>query len=182
MSGDNGQRRICVDTLAECERSAQFWTGNLGIYADRLQARANRHAIIAGIISAITSLAAWPALSSSPGWWARLFVSGLALSAAVVAIIPTTLNYSDGAQKATSLIAEYGHHIGVLRDARIALEEGTDVDEDYLRSIHAAFEATKVKKDAVRPFPRKLQAQRNVEERTYKVEHRVGRQLLAGRA
>lgn len=62
---------ISIDTLAECERSAQFWADNLPLYGAGLQTQADRYAIAAAIISAATGLSVWATLASSTHVWAQ---------------------------------------------------------------------------------------------------------------
>jgi hypothetical protein len=143
----------------------------MGHYASDLQQKADIYAIAAALLSAITGLAVWPLIASSTSLWAKLIVSVMALTSTVVAIVPKTFNYADGSRTATKLAVEYGHHIGTLNDALYSLKKGIYVDEAALNRIRDAFEVTRAEKEALRPFPEKLQEKHNAEEEKYKNTH-----------
>lgn len=170
MNTTINQPHISEASLQECERSATFWAEHIGHYASDLQQRADNYAIAAAILSTVTGLAVWPLITSSTDWWGQLIVSAMALAAAIVATVPKTRNYADGARTATTLAVEYAHHVGALRDALDSLKHDNRPDDAALEKIRGAFEATRAQKEALRPFPDKLQEQRNAEKERYEIQ------------
>lgn len=63
----------------DCLESATFWVDELPRYADRNQRLADRWAIAAGLVAAVTGLAIWPASADSTSVAETALVSAGAL-------------------------------------------------------------------------------------------------------
>lgn len=148
---------ISEQRLKECLESAGFWANHLNLYSDSMQALADRYAISASLISAVTGLGAWGTIAASTKWWGQAAVGVMAFAAAGAAVIPKVRGYSDCALKAAPLSTEYGKVLGTLEDALNELRSGNPNAQTHAREAIAAFEDAKRKKDALKPFPRQLQ-------------------------
>jgi hypothetical protein len=146
-----------VDGLDESIESARFWADHLQLYSDWMQTVNDRYAIGAALISAVTGLAIWGTVSSETHLWGQAATSAMAFAAAAAAIIPKIRGYGDCALKAAPLSAEYGHSLGELENALEAVKSNLPKARATARQAVKGFEAVKAKKDALRPYPRKLQ-------------------------
>ncbi|MGA3058452.1 MAG: hypothetical protein ABSE70_10540 [Candidatus Limnocylindrales bacterium] len=154
MPGDT--RAYSQDGLNESIESARFWADHMQLYSDWMQTVNDRYAIAAALISAVTGLAIWGTISHYDPW-AQLATSAMAFAAAAAAIIPKIRGYGDCALKAAPLSAEYGHSLGELENALEAVKSNLPRARATARQAVKDFEAVKAKKDALRPYPRKLQ-------------------------
>ena len=150
---------ISQPRLTECIESARFWANNLNSYSDKMQSLADRYAITASLISTVTGLAAWGMIAASPKMWAQVLLGVLAFAAAAVALIPKVRGYGECAVKAAPLSTEYGKVLGDLQDALSELQSGSPKAQTDSRAAVDAFQKTKEKKDALKPFPRKLEVE-----------------------
>ena len=149
---------ISASRLDDCIQSADFWGNHIGLYADWMQTLSDRYAIGSALISTVTGLAIWGSISAS-ALWAEVATGLMAFAAAAAAIVPKVRGYGDCARQAAPLSAEYGHSMGELQDALDAVKSNRPKAQVSARKAVEGFEAIKAKKDALRPYPRKLQAQ-----------------------
>jgi len=148
---------ISEQRLTECIPDARFWANHLNSYSERMQSLADWYAIVATLISTITGLTAWKMVAASPKPWAQVLVAVMAFAAAVVAFIPKVKGYGDCAVKSAPLSTEYGKVYGDLLDALNDIRSGNPNAQFHAQAAVAAFQHAKEKKDALRPFPRKLE-------------------------
>lgn len=146
---------VTRDRVEGCSTSARYWARALPHYADKEQRWADVCSLLAGVISAITSLAIWPLVTGvadnkvdSVTVGAIVF-SGFALAAAIVALLPRVFNFGEMAGGARELATRYGSMVGELRD----LLGEPEFDPFAARPIVDEFEKTKAKKDALRRLP-----------------------------
>ena len=85
------------------EHSAEFWSTHLGRYGGEMSAKANRFAMAAAAVSALTGAAVWTTLSDSKNPWAQILVTLMAVVVAVLAMWPTQAGYSECASQAATL-------------------------------------------------------------------------------
>lgn|SRR5512143_574390 len=149
--------KVSEQRIIECVPNARFWAQHLNSYSERMQSLADWYAIVAATISTITGLAAWKMVSSSPKPWAQALVAVMAFAAAIVAFVPKVKGYGDCAIKAAPLSTEYGKVYGKLLDALDEIHSGDTNAQLHAQAAMDAFEHAKEKKDALRPFPRKLE-------------------------
>ena len=142
--------------LNGCIVSANFWAPKLNVYSADMQDLADRYAIIASLISAVTGLAAWGTIAASTKWWGQVLVGVMAFAAAVVAVIPKVRGYSDCALKAASLATEYGQVLGDLEDSLNELQSHDQNAQSHSQAAVGEFEKIREKKNNLRPFPKKL--------------------------
>jgi hypothetical protein len=143
--------------LTECIVSARFWANHLNSYSDKMQALADGYAISASLISTITGLAVWGMIAASPKLWAQVLVGAMAFAAAAVAVVPKVKGYGECAVKAAPLSTEYGKVLGDLEDALTELQSHNPSAQTDSRAAVDAFQVVKAKKDALKPFPRRLE-------------------------
>jgi hypothetical protein len=72
-------------------------------------------------------------------------------------VIPKVRGYGDCAVKAAPLSTEYGKVLGDLQDALSELQSSSPNAQSDSRAAAEAFQGIKAKKDALKPFPRKLE-------------------------
>lgn len=149
---------VSKSRLDDCIQSADFWAAHIGLYSDWMQTLSDRYAIGAALLSTVTGLTIWGSVSGSGALWAQAAAGVMAFLAAAAAIVPKVRGYGDCARQAAPLSAEYGHSLGELQDALDAVSAGRAKAQAAARKAVENFEAIKVKKDALRPYPRKLQA------------------------
>jgi hypothetical protein len=147
---------VSASRVNGCLNSAVFWVQELPRYADRNQRKADAWAIAAGILSAITSLAIWPVVTNDASAFSKVLVSAVALAAAVCALVPRVMNYSEMAGAARELASRYGSLTGQLIDLH---EMGDDLDQVRALQIVTEFSAVKEKKDGLRGLPDKLKVE-----------------------
>jgi hypothetical protein len=147
------------DGLNEYIESARFWADHIQLYSDGMQTLSDRYAIGAALISAFTGLAIWGTISSSPLFLAQAAPSTMAFCAAAAAIIPKIKGYGNCALNAAPLSTDYTHSLAELLNAQEAVKSGRPKAQLSARKAVAGFEAVKAKKDALRPYPRRLQDQ-----------------------
>ena len=150
---------ITKQRIDGCLASATHWADQLPVFANRMQRLADRYAILAAILSAITGLAAWGAIAQSGSGWARGLAALVGLTAAVVGIVPRVKNYAEAASKSRELASQYGSIKGRLLDAQAWLGHGAS--DVVLRQLVADFESVKKSKDLLVPYPAEAQAARN---------------------
>jgi hypothetical protein len=145
---------ITKDRVEQCYASAAYWARALPHYADSEQSKADWCSLIAGVAAAITGLGIWPLLGINDGKvtelnpWTLAF-SGLALVAAIAALLPRIYNYGEMAGHAREVGTRYGTLVGALED--LVLE--SPFDPIAARAVVDEFEATKAKKDSLRRLP-----------------------------
>ena len=152
-----------VQSLLWDEHSALFWTQHLGRYSGRMRGRVDGYALAAAVISAVTGAAVWATVSSLTGVWPQLLVTAVAVTSTIVALVPKQLNYGDAADKASGLSARYLHVLHRLRSARLAVSAGRPEAAELAAAAIAEFEAVRADKEHLRPYPKKLQAQHELE-------------------
>jgi hypothetical protein len=157
MPGDT--RAYSPDGLNEYIDSARFWGDHIQLYSDWMQTLSDRYAIGAALISAFTGLAIWGTISSSAQVWAQAAASTMAFCAAAAAIIPKIKGYGNCALSAAPLSTDYGHALDELLTALEGVKSARPKAQVGARKAVADFEAVKAKKDALRPYPRRLQEQ-----------------------
>jgi hypothetical protein len=146
-STDDNPSTISVshENLQECLDSSAYWVRLLPEYANDMQHKADRWAIAAGVVSAITSLGVWSTLSNMTTWWSQGIVAVASLIAGVCALIPRVKNYGEMAGHARELTARYGKTLGDLLDLR---EQDSQWATDRAHEAIAAFDSVKAAKDA----------------------------------
>ena len=147
---------VTRDRVEGCYASAKYWARALPHYADREQRNADLCGLLAGIFSAITGLAIWPLVTGvtegttvsaiTPG---TILFSGVALAAAIVALLPRIFNFGEMAGGSRELASRYGAMVGGLQD----LLGPQEFDPIAARPVVEEFEETKAKKDALRRLP-----------------------------
>jgi hypothetical protein len=155
--------KISEQNLIECIVSARLWTTRLGPYSAKMQAMADRYAIVAALISVITGLTAWGSIAGSPKLWAQVLVGLMAFAAAAAAVIPRITGYSDCAVKAAPLSTEYGKVLGKLLNALDEMLSDSPDAQVHSRAFIDDFDETRARKQALKPFPTKVQAQVDLE-------------------
>lgn len=138
--------RMCVD-------STTYWAVELPRYANRQQDKADRWALAAGVVGAITGLSAFPTLENT-GLWGRVAVAAAAFLAAALALVPRVKNYAEMAGKAREIASAYGPLRGGFVDAYAEMETGRGSD-DARRALVEEFQAVKAKKDELRYLPQR---------------------------
>lgn len=138
--------RMCVD-------STTYWAVELPRYANRQQDKADRWALAAGVVGAITGLSAFPTLENT-GLWGRIAVAAAAFLAAAFALVPRVKNYAEMAGKAREIASAYGPLRGGFVDAYAEMEAGRGSD-DARRALVEEFQAVKAKKDELRYLPQR---------------------------
>lgn len=142
------------------QEDAAFWANRLPRFAAAMQARADRFALVAGFLSAITGLGIWATIAASIDPRAQVAVGFVALAAAVVGLVPKTMGYADCASNAFDISAAYGHAEGELVKAHRKL-----VDEDpdalaFAEDARKAFEEVRIRKEKLHPYLTALEAER----------------------
>jgi len=150
-----------VKTLLECEDSARFWTAKLPSYGQKMQNLADRYAIGAAALAALTALGVWGTLADSTQILAAVAVSVASIATALVTAIPKIKGWAECAGAVPGLVARYGHTIGDLENARAALTHGLAGADRQAERARAEFEAVKADKQRLRPFPTALQEERD---------------------
>jgi hypothetical protein len=141
--------------------SAEFWTTHINLYSEKMQRLADRYAIAASLISTITGLAVWGTIASSTKWWGQALVCVMAFAAAAVALIPKIRRYNECAVNSLPLSSEYADSLGALHTALEEIHNGSPDAQKDSREAVDKFKDTKKKKDALRPFPWKLEEEIN---------------------
>jgi hypothetical protein len=152
---------VSESRVQECEVSARFWATKILLYAQHMRALSDRYAIFAAILSAVTGLGVWTTLAASTQWLPVLVVSLVSLAAAAVAIIPQVKGYGTCAEAATALGPRYGHVLGELKDALGMLHNNHQDGPSFASQAVKDFEEVKAAKDALKPYPDRLQAEIN---------------------
>jgi hypothetical protein len=146
--------------VEECERSARFWALELAPWADEMSALADRYAIVAAILSALSGLAVWPVIEGLPGLKGRIIVSVVALASSVSILIPKIRGYAECAKSAFSIGERYGDVLGALVDAREKFV-AKDPNAPMLgRLAVEKFQEVRKAKEALKPYPRDLELKR----------------------
>ncbi len=145
--------------VAEGLKSATFWAEILAYHADGLQKRADTWSISAGLFAAIAGLAAWKLVTDTRAGWAIILTSGLALAAALSALVPRIKNYAENAALSRELAARYGQTRGALTDTLEWMNSNL-ADDAAVRAAVAEFEAIKKSKDSMRYVPIRSEATR----------------------
>jgi hypothetical protein len=139
--------------VEECLDSASFWAEILAYHADGLQKRADTWSISAGLLAAIAGLSAWKLVTDqTTARWAIVLTSGLALAAAISALVPRIKNYAENAALSRELAARYGQSKGLLTDT-LAWMKSSKANETVVRAVVADYEAIKKSKDSMRYVP-----------------------------
>jgi hypothetical protein len=139
--------------VLECIDSAEFWSTEIGPYAEDMRKRADFYAISSVVLSTITGLGVWSTLAGSTHWPAVLLVSLVALASAAVAAIPQIKGYGRCAEAAASLGPRYGHVLGELEDALAMLRNGHPDGSARASQALKEFEEVRTAKQNLRPFP-----------------------------
>jgi hypothetical protein len=146
---DSPRVSVTRERIATCLESALFWARELPRYADRQQRRADAWSIAAGVLAALTSLSVFPLMSSTVADAGKWIIAGLALAAAVCALIPRVRSYGELAGQAREVSSRYGRLTGELMD----MVRAEWVDQERARYVVTEFQATKEKKDSLRGLP-----------------------------
>jgi hypothetical protein len=146
---DSPRVSVTRERIATCLESALFWARELPRYADRQQRRADAWSIAAGVLAALTSLSVFPLMSSTVADAGKWIIAGLALAAAVCALIPRVRSYGELAGQAREVSSRYGRLTGELMD----MARAEWVDQERARYVVTEFQATKEKKDSLRGLP-----------------------------
>jgi hypothetical protein len=107
---------VSVASLQECLDSARYWIQLLPAYANAMQRRADRLAIAAGLLAAITGLSVWTDFQQASNALGRWTVVAVSLLSAMLALMPRVKNYGEMAGHARELSANYGQVSGALLD------------------------------------------------------------------
>lgn len=146
---DSPRVSVTRERIATCLESALFWARELPRYADRQQRRADAWSIAAGVLAALTSLSVFPFMSSGAAEAGKWVVAGMALLAAVCALVPRVRSYGELAGQAREVSSRYGRLTGDLMD----LVRAEWIDQERARYVVNEFQATKEKKDSLRGLP-----------------------------
>ncbi|MBK8447085.1 MAG: hypothetical protein IPL41_10525 [Micropruina sp.] len=139
--------------VRDCLDSARYWVLLLPAYANDKQRTADRWAIAAGLLAAVTSLTVWATLEESTSNWARAAVAIFSLATAVCALFPRVKNYGEMAGHARELSARYGQILGDLFNL---WDHPSALSTPAAHEVITAFDAVKAAKDAnLRDLPLK---------------------------
>ncbi|MER6975479.1 hypothetical protein ACFVDI_04885 [Nocardioides sp. NPDC057767] len=141
---------ITLQNLEECLRSVTHWTDELPRYASREQGKADRFAITAGVLAAVTGASIYPVAQSDGPAWLSLVLALPALVAAICAVFPNVRNYSEMAGRARELTTSYGPLKGVFMDA---VEGYPTLSQDEAHKLMKKFHQVKGKKDQLQRVP-----------------------------
>ena len=155
-SADVSETTLLADII-----SAEYWTTHINLYSEKMQELADGYGIAASLISTITGLAAWMTIVTSPAWWAQFLVGLMAFAAAAVAIIPRVRHYSECAAAAAPLATGYADALTELQNALDEIHKNAANAQDHAREAVTGFRSVKAKKDALKPFPWKLEEEIN---------------------
>ncbi|MEV6268210.1 hypothetical protein AB0L64_13615 [Kribbella sp. NPDC051936] len=146
--GWESQPPITPERIQVCEDNARGWTAELQVYADRMQRLADRWALTAGVLAAITSLSVWATLAETANGWAQALVAIIGVLSSFAALVPRIKNYAEEAGQARQLSTRYGRVYGKLVDARLWAED--HATDSVLRQVLEEFEDVKADKDQLR--------------------------------
>lgn len=155
------------------EHSAAFWSTNLGSYSERMARTADRFALVAAGISALTGAAIWTTLSDSTKWWAQTVVAAMAAAAAMVGMWPKQAGYSDCAMKSAGLAGDYGRVLVKLRLAHDHWTSGLPDGEKELLAAIEEFQTTREQKQNLKPYPANLDAMVHEEYRRLRIDPEI---------
>jgi hypothetical protein len=96
--------------------SSRYWIAFLPEYANDMQRRADRWAIAAGLLAALTGLSAWADVEQSSNILLRVVVVVASLSSATCSLVPRVKNYGEMAGHARELCSQYRRVYGHLLD------------------------------------------------------------------
>lgn len=148
---------LLEDTLTYDEVSAVFWSEHLGAYGRKMRTRSDNFAIAAAVISTITGAAIWTTVSDSTEVWAQAIVTGMAVAAAVVALVPKLKGYSDCATNIPTVSAKYGRALLKLRLAHDKLSAGEPGARDEAIKAIQEFYDVRDEKEKLTPYPADLE-------------------------
>jgi hypothetical protein len=126
-----------------------------------MRAKADKWAIAAAILGAISSLGVWATLADSTKLWAIVIVSLVSIATTLVGSIPKIKLWAECAGAAPLIASKYGHAIGELENAREALAAGLPEAQKLAEAARSYFAAARNEKLALKPFPSDLQAARD---------------------
>jgi hypothetical protein len=135
-----------VEALAE--DAAQNASG-LPRFANRNQSRANLLTATSNTLAALTSLAIWATLQSSPAWWAKIVVASAALASAVLGFLPRIYQWNERAAEARQLASEYGHLYGDLLEIKGRYLENKKVTDEEIKQLRTTLESLKKQRQAI---------------------------------
>jgi hypothetical protein len=118
---------------------------------------ADRFAIFAGFLSAVTGLSVWAVWANSPEWYWQLLVAVVALLASLCALVPRVKNWAEQAGLARELASQYGRLVGDLTD----LTNLQVIDQVRAGRVVDDFQITKEKKDQLRGLRDRLVIKRD---------------------
>jgi hypothetical protein len=84
----------------------------------------------------------------------------MSIATALVTAIPKIKGWSECAGAVPGLASKYGHTIGELQNARVALATGLPGAEELAAKARGEFEAVRNEKNQLKPFPSEIEAQR----------------------
>lgn len=146
-------------TLAECEQSARFWSASLPKYGQQMRDRANTCAIWSALLAAVTSLSVWGALADSKQLFAVVTISLTSIATSMLTAVSKIKGWAECAGAAPVLASKYGHVIGELQNARVALQAGLPGAAEQASKARVEFEAIRGEKNSLKPYPSALQAE-----------------------
>lgn len=112
-------------------------------FANRCQAKADIIAVLAGALSAATSLSIWATLQQTPALWAKVVVASASLLAAVFALLTRIYNWGGVASEARQLASKYGRLYGDLLEIEGKLLAGKTVSDDKIGELRVQLENLK---------------------------------------
>lgn len=155
-----------ISTTIEYEiHSALFWSERLGGYGSEMARRANRFALAAALLSALTGAAVWTTLSESQGVVAQLVVTAMAVASAGLAMWPSAAGYAECSKQSAALASDYGQVLVRLRramDHMHASHRTNVLPKELAAEVDGAieeFQKVRARKEALRPYPRSLEQQ-----------------------
>lgn len=152
-----------VESLLWDEHSALFWSQHLGRYSGTMRGRVDGFALAAAVVSAVTGAAVWTTVSSLSGVWPQVLVTAVAVTSTIFALVPKQLNYGDAADRASGLSVRYLHVLHRLRAARLALSADRPGAGELVAAAIAEFEVVRADKEHLRPYPKKLRDEHELE-------------------
>lgn len=139
---------------------AAFWTNRLPRYAAGMLSRADRYAVLAGTLSAVTGLSIWGTVAASADPRAQIAVGFVGLAAAVVALIPKTCGFADCAQNAFDIDADYAKVEGGLIVALQGLQAGQPGAMQAAEAARQKLGEIRARKERLHPYPGNPEAER----------------------
>ena len=156
---------VTAESLEACISSAQFWSGKIAIFGQRMRQKGERYKKVSVGLSSLTGLGVWGTLAASVAWPAIAVVSAASFGAAYLAGTSKRDEYERCAEAACSLGPRYSTALGELLDVRPLIGSADQNSVQIVRGAVARFQEVKKDKDFLKPFPAELQAERDAQKK-----------------